>query len=325
MAYAFSSIKKKNLYQSDYIAERKAKLVRSRMLYNNFRTSITNNTELSSGLYNKMYMGDACTLIEGNPCTSQESCVTNCAAPVPINYEITVLFYATNTIDPNGILFGNTRCGFNNFIKFAVGKKTTFTFTPTPTPTPTPPPPTPTPTPPPPPVSNTILLSDIAVFDGTKWFIYNDFTINNNKTLTIPNNTILYSDTTIDPPPTIINYGTIINNGTFEIYALYNYGTLTNNNIVICNGGVIFNNNGGIINNNNGGNINLGGGEFYNYLGGEVNNHLGATIYNYGGNYFTNNATFNNSGRFENGNSICGFGRLRGTNPVIPTGNSCPP
>jgi hypothetical protein len=120
MAYAFSSIKKPNLYQSDYITEKKRKLVYStRILYNNFRTSITNNTELSSGLYNKMYLGDACTLIEGNPCTSQESCATSCGAAVPINMEITLPFYSTNTIDPNGVLFGNSSCGFNNFIKFA--------------------------------------------------------------------------------------------------------------------------------------------------------------------------------------------------------------
>jgi hypothetical protein len=119
MAYAFSSIKKPKLYQSDYISEKKSKLVRSRVLYNKFRTNVTNNTELASGLYNKMYLGDACTLIEGPPCISQESCVTSCTAPVPINYDITVPFYATNTIDPNGILFGNTRCGFHNFIKFA--------------------------------------------------------------------------------------------------------------------------------------------------------------------------------------------------------------
>jgi len=120
MAYAFSSIKKKNLYQSDYIAERKAKLVRSRMIYNNLRTGITNNSELSSGLYNKMYLGNVCTLIKGPPCISQESCVTACGTPVPIDYQITVPFYSTNTIDPNGILFGNSsKCGFNNFINFA--------------------------------------------------------------------------------------------------------------------------------------------------------------------------------------------------------------
>jgi hypothetical protein len=121
MAYAFSSIKKPNLYQSDYIAEKKSKFASStRMLYNKYRTNITNNTQLSSGLYNKMYLGDACTLIEGQPCISLESCVTDCGAPVPINYEITVPFYSTNTIDPNGILFGNSsKCGFNNFIKFS--------------------------------------------------------------------------------------------------------------------------------------------------------------------------------------------------------------
>jgi hypothetical protein len=122
MAYAFTSVKKPNLYQSDYIAEKKAKLVYTptRMLYSKFITKVTNNTELSSGLYNKMYLGDVCSLIEGHPCTSQESCVSACSVAVPINYEITEPFYWTNTIDPNGILFGNSsRCGFNNFTKFA--------------------------------------------------------------------------------------------------------------------------------------------------------------------------------------------------------------
>lgn len=120
MAYAFSSIKKPNLYQSDYIAEKKARLVRSnKMIYNYFNTNITNNSELSSGLYNKMYLGEACAIIEGPPCISQESCVTSCGAAVPINMEITLPFYFTNTIDPNGVLFGNSSCGFNNFTKFA--------------------------------------------------------------------------------------------------------------------------------------------------------------------------------------------------------------
>jgi hypothetical protein len=120
MAYAFSSIKKPNLYQSDYIAEKKSKFASStRIIYNKYRTNITNNTQLSSGLYNKMYLGDACTLIAANPCINQESCITACNAPVPINYDINEAFYATNTIDPNGILFGNSSCGFNNFSKFA--------------------------------------------------------------------------------------------------------------------------------------------------------------------------------------------------------------
>lgn len=120
MAYAFSSTKKPNLYQSDYITEKKTKLVKStRMLYNNFSTSVTNNTELSSGLYNKMYLGDACSLIQGPPCSSQDLCVTACSSAVPIDQGITVPFYVTNTIDPNGILFGNNKCGFNNFTKFA--------------------------------------------------------------------------------------------------------------------------------------------------------------------------------------------------------------
>ena len=121
MAYAFTSVKKPNLYQSDYTTEKKRRLVRSsKMIYNTLRTGVINNSALTSGLYNKMYLGNACSLIEGHPCTSQESCVTACNTPVPINYDgITEPFYWTNTIDPNGILFGNTRCGFNNFTKFA--------------------------------------------------------------------------------------------------------------------------------------------------------------------------------------------------------------
>jgi hypothetical protein len=119
MAYAFGSIKKPNLYQSDYIAEKRNRLVGSKFMYNIFKTSVTNNSDLSSGLYNKMYMDNVCTLIEGPPCISQESCEIACNTVVPINQAITDPFYVTNTIDPNGLLFGNTKCGFNNFTKFA--------------------------------------------------------------------------------------------------------------------------------------------------------------------------------------------------------------
>lgn len=120
MAYAFSSIKKPNLYQSDYVAEKRSRLVSSnRMLYNKFRTNVKNNTELSSGLYNKMYLKNVCSIIKGEPCTTQESCIIACNEAVPIDQGITEPFYVTNTIDPTGILFGSSSCGFNNFINFS--------------------------------------------------------------------------------------------------------------------------------------------------------------------------------------------------------------
>lgn len=148
MAYAFGT-KTPNLYQSDYITKKKAKLVRSKMPlnmrnskygiiganyydYNLFKkavylydcrciTSNTNNSELVSGLYNKMDLTDVCSLITGPPCIETDPC-TACDEVVQINQEITDPFYTTNTVDPLGLLFGENGCGVNNYAKFAVIK-----------------------------------------------------------------------------------------------------------------------------------------------------------------------------------------------------------
>lgn len=148
MAYAFGT-KTPNLYQSDYITTKNARIVRSKMIpkmgnskygiiganYNDYnlfkkaiylydcrcRTSNTNNSELVSGLYNKMVLTNVCSVIAGSPCIDTKPC-TACDTAVPVNEAITEPFYTTNTVDPLGILFGKDGCGVNNYSKFAVIK-----------------------------------------------------------------------------------------------------------------------------------------------------------------------------------------------------------
>jgi hypothetical protein len=158
MAHAFKPIPAKPtfgtltqvVYQGDYITNKKAKLA---FCKGNKKLSCNKNNKVSSydqsnlfnkgryldalergcilpfdktnlitGLYSKMNLEGACTVINGNPCSSINSCGA-CLTGAQIDASSLNAFYLTNTIDPLGQLFGNSACGTNNFTRFMVYKK----------------------------------------------------------------------------------------------------------------------------------------------------------------------------------------------------------
>jgi hypothetical protein len=132
-----------------------------------------------------------------------------------------------------------------------------------------------------------IMLSNIATFDGYVWNLNNDVTILQCQTLEIPSEFTLLNN-----EYKIINNGTIINNGLIKI------GNIFTNNGTINNIGTIDNSYGTVINN----------GTIYNYNNGTILND----------NIYTENGTLNNA----DGTSTCGTGTLTG---LTATGNVCPP
>ena len=78
-------------------------------------------TNLITGLYTKMDLKDACTVIDANPCSQVDSC-TGCLTGAKIDTMSEIPFYLTKTIDPVGNLFGNSTCGVNNFTRYMVYK-----------------------------------------------------------------------------------------------------------------------------------------------------------------------------------------------------------
>jgi hypothetical protein len=152
MAHAFKIIPanptfgtlRPNVFQSDYIVNKKAKLAycnSSSKCVNNINSSYNqmnlfnngrrisfnylannklipfNKTNLVAGLYSKMDLENVCTLINGFPCNHIDTC-TACKNAVSINKDSLVPLNWTNTIDPVGELFGNTPCGTDNFIDY---------------------------------------------------------------------------------------------------------------------------------------------------------------------------------------------------------------
>lgn len=153
MAHAFKKIPAKpafgvlnhDLYQSDYITNKKSKLafcdvkyickniprISNYNLYNQYRKGRYlkgletgaflpfDTSDLIFGLYSKMDLKNVCTVIDGYPCSNIDSC-GGCSLPTTINASpsVTEPFYSINTIDPIGELFGNTSCGTNNFINY---------------------------------------------------------------------------------------------------------------------------------------------------------------------------------------------------------------
>ena len=154
MAHAFKIIPAKptfgtlrsntNTFQSDYITNKKARIVycnapdkcannsssynQMNLLHNGRRLSnkyLANNglipfnkSNLIAGLYSKMDLENVCTLINGFPCNNIDTSCAACQTAVSTNFTSTVPFNWTNTIDPVGALFGNTPCGIQNFTKY---------------------------------------------------------------------------------------------------------------------------------------------------------------------------------------------------------------
>ena len=84
------------------------------------RTSVPQHTCVD-GLYSKMNLKDVCTVINGNPCSTIDSC-NACLTAAQIDASSLDAFYVTHTIDPLGQLFGKSACGTNNFTRYMVYK-----------------------------------------------------------------------------------------------------------------------------------------------------------------------------------------------------------
>jgi hypothetical protein len=111
MARAFGSTKK-NLYQSDYIAEKSS----GKKIYYNRNINISNKkTDLSSGLYYKMDMSSVCSLVDGLPFPD-----IVCDGLVSINTTLDVPFYISNTIYPLHLLYNNDKCVNPNYMNYMV-------------------------------------------------------------------------------------------------------------------------------------------------------------------------------------------------------------
>ncbi len=103
MARAFGSARK-NLYQSDYIAEKKTG---KKIYYNKWN----NKTDLNSGLYIKTDMSSVCSVVDGLPFID-----VVCSDVVKIDSKLDVPFYISNTIDPLGLLYNYDKCLKKNYI-----------------------------------------------------------------------------------------------------------------------------------------------------------------------------------------------------------------
>ena len=139
---AFGTLKE-NGFQSDYIANKKAKLIYckerlycdkllrassydQKSLFNrglniknlgNCTLLPFNKSNLIVNLYSKEDLVDVCTVIKGYPCDQINEC-TACDTPCTIDADLTEPFNFNYTIDPQGTLFGNTPCGVNNFVHY---------------------------------------------------------------------------------------------------------------------------------------------------------------------------------------------------------------
>jgi hypothetical protein len=115
MSKAFSTLKP-NLYQSDYITGKNAKIMscniptnlRSSSQYDLYKKSkylfqrkcrpfLIDETHLAYGLYKKKDLTNICSVIEGHPCTNY-SC-PQCLLPAPITEltDTSDAFYLTNS------------------------------------------------------------------------------------------------------------------------------------------------------------------------------------------------------------------------------------
>ena len=107
MARAFGSARK-NLYQSDYIAEKKTG---KKIYYNGLNNKSNTKTDLISGLYSKTDMSSVCSVVDGLPFID-----VVCTDLVHIDSKLDVPFYISNTIDPLGLLYNYDKCIKKNYI-----------------------------------------------------------------------------------------------------------------------------------------------------------------------------------------------------------------
>jgi hypothetical protein len=160
MAHAFAPIPAKpafgtfrqNLYQSDYIKRKNAKIIycnsksvcgrilkaadyKERLLFNFGQDALNllrcsnaiipiNKSNLIMGQYTKLDLKPVCTVINtdnynANDCLNNIiGCPNN--SPVIIDPSSSTPFYQKNIIDPCGGLFGNTQCGELNYTSYMI-------------------------------------------------------------------------------------------------------------------------------------------------------------------------------------------------------------
>jgi outer membrane protein assembly factor BamB len=125
-------ILQKNNYASDYTKKLKLRQEFSYSIKNQTRNNLSNNQILDLKncqlkddiIFNKPYL-DKTSLIAGlyseenleNIVTLSDSSQTNTPSNITIDIS-NIPFYNYYNIDPNGLLFGNTPCGLNNYINF---------------------------------------------------------------------------------------------------------------------------------------------------------------------------------------------------------------
>jgi hypothetical protein len=168
MAHAFAPIPakptfgtfRKNLYQSDYINRKKAKLIycnskdtcgkilvaadyKERALFKTGRDAINllrcsnavipiNKANLIMGQYTKLDLNRVCTVLNTTNYSASDclkhindtdiNIINGCPnnSPVIIDPSSTTPFYQSNIIDPCGYLFGNSQCGELNYTSYMV-------------------------------------------------------------------------------------------------------------------------------------------------------------------------------------------------------------
>ena len=116
MSKAFSTLKP-NLYQSDYITMKNAKIMSCSNINLNIRSSsqydlykkgkilfdircrkyLINKTHLAYGLYKKKDLTNICSVIEGHPCTNYTCPQCLLPAPIKVLTDSDEAFYLTNS------------------------------------------------------------------------------------------------------------------------------------------------------------------------------------------------------------------------------------
>jgi hypothetical protein len=130
----------KDKYQSEYISDKKTKLLYSQCKktcnkltkasnyenynaflnnkYINYRNALPFNAgNLVAGLHSKMNLQNICTVSNGSPCSQDNNC-SGCLTGAIIDTNSDQIFNQVATIDPLGSLFGKPMFGINNFTSY---------------------------------------------------------------------------------------------------------------------------------------------------------------------------------------------------------------
>jgi hypothetical protein len=107
VAYSIKNKTKRNIPQEEFLYSKNCEL-KYNILFNK---SYLDKTNLIAGQYSKEDLEGVTTISSSNE-TSEPYIETN------IVLTDNIPFYINYTIDPTGVLFGNTQCGLNNYVNF---------------------------------------------------------------------------------------------------------------------------------------------------------------------------------------------------------------